>query len=99
MAPRDDYPDDDSEIGARVRSAPLISRSEPDYFSRTLLGAIVTLLGFICWSAWTFNREMGELRGEFRSYTLATDRRITALEDQTDRRLTALEQRAWKVSP
>jgi len=88
--------DDDSESFAPRRSVPLISHAEPDYLSRALLGAIVALLGFICWSSWNFNREIGELRGEYRANTLATDRRITAFELATERRLGALEQRVWK---
>ena len=91
----DDYPDD-SEVGAHVRRAPLIQSAEPDFVLRTLVGAMVALLGFICYAAWTGNRELGEMRAEYRANTEATDRRITALEIATDRRLSALEQRAWK---
>jgi hypothetical protein len=97
MAPREPHPDDDSEFGYRPkRTAPLISRAEPDYLSRTLLGAIVALLGFISLAAWNGNRELGEIRAEVSANTQATDRRISALEAATDRRLTALEQRVWK---
>lgn len=77
------------------RQAPLISKTEPDFILRTLVGAMVGLLSFICLFAWNGNRELGEIRAEFRTNTEATNQRITALENVTDRRLTALEQRVW----
>jgi hypothetical protein len=89
--------DDESEnLSPRVRSAPLISHVEPDFVARTLLAAMVTLLGFICYAAWSGNRELGEMRAEYRANTEATERRITAFEMATERRLSALEQRVWK---
>jgi hypothetical protein len=60
-----------------------------------MVGAAVAFLGFISLAAWNGNRELGEIRSEFRTNTAATDRRIKSLEDITDRRLTALEQRVW----
>lgn len=76
MAPRD-YPE---------RSSPLIARTEPDFVMRTMVGAlgviVVTLLTFILNASYNSNRELGEIKAEFRATVAAMDRRLTALEQR-----------------
>lgn len=85
--------DDESEmLSERRRDAPLISKpSHPDTFVKVALGAVVALLTFLLGFAYNGNREIGVLAAEFRQNTQATDRRISALELATERRLTVLE--------
>jgi len=82
----EDHEDDDSENFSRRRSAPLISRPEPDFVMRTLVGVLGTIvvaqLSFILVASWNSNRELGEIKAEFRATVAAMDRRVTALEQR-----------------
>lgn len=76
MAPRD-YPE---------RSSPLIGKGEPDFVLRTMVGIlgliVVGLLSFILNASYSSNRELGEIKSEFRATVAAMDRRLTALEQR-----------------
>lgn len=79
------------------RAAPLIARAPVDAFIKIALTAVVALLTFLLLFAYNGNREIGEMRSEWRENTKATDRRIDALETATDRRLTAIENRVERI--
>lgn len=84
--------EESEQLSSRRRDAPLISKpSHPDTFVKVALGAVVALLTFLLGFAYNGNREIGVLAAEFRQNTQATDRRISALELATERRLTVLE--------
>lgn len=83
--------DDESEMLSDRRSPLIHKPSHPDTFVKVALGAVVALLTFLLGFAYNGNREIGVLAAEFRQNTQATDRRISALELATERRLTVLE--------
>jgi hypothetical protein len=90
-------PDESEAEQLADRSAPLISKPASDLLVKILLSAMVALLAFLLGFAYDGNREIGELASELRNNTLATDRRITALETATERRLTVLENRVERI--
>jgi hypothetical protein len=86
-----DEREDDSEYHnsrPRSRQAPsVIFKSEPDLWLRTGVAAVVALLSFISFTAYTGNREAGEMRteiaairNEVKLYADVMDRRVSALE-------------------
>lgn len=89
MSDRDHDEDENAEQLSsryRPRAAPsVVFRTEPDLWLRTLVGAAVALLSFICYASYTGNREVGEMRAEFKLYMDSTDRRIAALESMVQR--------------
>lgn len=95
MTRRHDDPPFDTHASERVQ--PLISRAAADWFVKTALGAIVLLLTFLLGFAYNGNRELGVLSESVKLSTVATDRRINALESATDRRLTVLENRVERI--
>ena len=84
---REEHPDDDSEaFGRPHRNYPLIAKTEPDFVMRTMVGVlgviVVALLSFILNASYNNNRELGEIKAEFRATVLAMDRRLAALEQR-----------------